>query len=417
MAQNGISKRPSQVFTTVLLCSIIVVAAADRQIIALLKPVLDQTFGWTARDYASIAAWTQVAAACSLLAAGWLVDWAGPKRTLGVALTGWSLLTVLHAFASSVRDFVLIRAGLGAFEGAGTPSMMKFIAQVFPRSERGRVIGILNATPNVAAVLTPLLVALALPLVGWRALVVALGGVGLVLALCWQFRGPVAFTSVAPQQAGGGAGAQLRDPAVRRVVVAFSISKVLSDATWWLLLSWLPDIFHAHFGLSMRGMSGASGTVYIGAGIGAFCGGVLPGLLRPYVGSLEQARRIVMGTAALCVVPMMFVFFTTSLTVGLLLFTVALMAHQVFASNLFGVVTDWLPASLVGRATGIGAFCGNLGGASILWASGFVPMPIILGGCSLAYVLAWSVLRVRVAPVWLESTFCEPQGGNVALVA
>ena len=124
MAGNALSPRPSQVLTTLLLCSIIVVAAADRQIIALLKPVLDQTFGWTARDYASIAAWTQVAAACSLLAAGWLVDWAGPKRTLGLALTGWRLLTVLHAFASSLRDFVLIRAGLGASEGAGTPSML-----------------------------------------------------------------------------------------------------------------------------------------------------------------------------------------------------------------------------------------------------------------------------------------------------
>ncbi|MFT8417763.1 MAG: hypothetical protein ABF636_02885 [Acetobacter sp.] len=157
--------------------------------------------------------------------------------------------------------------------------------------------------------------------------------------------------------------------------------------------------------------------MYIGAGLGAFFGGILPGLLRPYLGSQERARRVVMGTASLCVVPMMLVFFTHSLALGLCLFTVALMAHQVFASNLFGVVTDWLPANLVGRATGIGAFCGNLGGASILWLSGFVPMPVILAGCSLAYMLAWSVLRVRVAPVWLERTFHEPHGGYVAVAA
>lgn len=107
-------------------------------------------------------------------------------------------------------------------------------------------------------------------------------------------------------------------------------------------------------------MGSASGTVYVGAGTGAFIGGVLPGILRPYTGSAEKARRIVMGTAALCVIPMMFVFFTSSLPLGLILLTTALMAHQVFSSNLFGLVTDWLPAGLVGRVIGIGAFVATL---------------------------------------------------------
>lgn len=162
-------------------------------------------------------------------------------------------------------------------------------------------------------------------------------------------------------------------------------------------------------------MGSASGTVYVGAGTGAFIGGVLPGILRPYTGSAEKARRIVMGTAALCVIPMMFVFFTSSLPLGLILLTTALMAHQVFSSNLFGLVTDWLPAGLVGRVIGIGAFCGNLGGATILWLSGFVPMPYLLGSCSLAYVAAWCVLLVRVGPGWLERTFTSSQRTRYAV--
>ena len=409
------SQRPfSGLFITTLLCLIIGVAAADRQIIALIKPVLDQTFGWSARDYAAISTWTQVAAAFSLLAAGWLVDWFGPRRTLGAALTGWSLLTALHAVAFSVLDFILIRAGLGAFEGAGTPSMMKFIASAFPRSERGRVIGTLNAAPNFAAVLTPALVAFLLPWAGWRALVVGLGIIGLGLAVCWLLRGPSVMlqshTESHPLKK-----EHLSAPPVRRVIIAFSVCKVLSDATWWLLLFWLPDIFHTHFGLSLRAMGSASGTVYVGAGIGAFIGGVLPGILRPYTGSAEKARRIVMGTAALCVIPMMFVFFTSSLPLGLILLTTALMAHQVFSSNLFGLVTDWLPAGLVGRVIGIGAFCGNLGGATILWLSGFVPMSYLLGSCSLAYVAAWCVLLVRVGPGWLERTFTSSQRTHYAV--
>lgn len=134
----------------------------------LIKPVLDQTFGWSARDYARISFWTQVASACSLLASGWLVDRLGSRRVLGVALAGWSLMTVLHAVVTTVREFILVRATLGALEGAGMPSLMKLIATGVPRAERARVIGMVNAVPNVAAVITPVLVGLLLPWVAGK---------------------------------------------------------------------------------------------------------------------------------------------------------------------------------------------------------------------------------------------------------
>lgn len=168
-----------------LLCLIIVVSTADRQIIALIKPVLDKTFGWSAQDYARISFWTQVASACSLLVSGWLVDRLGSRRVLGVALAGWSLMTILHAVITSVREFVLVRATLGALEGAGMPSLMKLIATGVPRAERARVIGLVNAVPNVAAVITPVLVGLLLPVIGWKVMVVVLGLTGVVLAGFW----------------------------------------------------------------------------------------------------------------------------------------------------------------------------------------------------------------------------------------
>lgn len=196
---------------------------------------------------------------------------------------------------------------------------------------------------------------------------------------------------------------------IRRFVVVFSVCKVLSDATWWLLLYWLPDILHTHFGLGLRAVGMASGGVYLAAGLGSVCGGVLPALLyarmRPQTTSREGARRLVMAGSALCVVPMLLVYTTHGPVAGMALFALALMAHQVFSTNLFGLVTEWAPQALIGRMMGIGAFCGNLGGAALLWLTGFVPMPFILDACSLAYLAAWVVLYVWASPAWLAQTF------------
>jgi ACS family hexuronate transporter-like MFS transporter len=193
----------------------------------------------------------------------------------------------------------------------------------------------------------------------------------------------------------------------------FALCKVLSDATWWVLLYWLPDILHTHLGLSLRGVGVASGGVYLGAGLGAFAGGLLPNLFQTVLRSPEHARRLVMGGAALCVVPMLFVYDSHTVFFSMGVFALALMAHQVFATNLFALMTEWAPGFLVGRIMGIGAFCGNLGGAGLLWLTGRVPMPFVLGLCSLSYLVAWGVLWVWASPDWLERVVGAPgQGGG-----
>lgn len=405
------ARTPSGGWTTPLLFGIIIIAAADRQIMALLKPILDTTFGWSARDYAAISTFTQVASACSFLVAGWLVDRLGPKRTLGIAMTGWSLMTVLHAVARTVMNFICIRSALGALEGAGMPSVMKVIATSIERNRRAAVIGYLNAAPNLAAILTPVLVTVMLSFTDWRSIVIGLGGTGLVLAVLWQFKATSVVSAELPAY-------KIQPPYehkqdIRRMFMVFSASKVFSDATWWITLFWLPDILHSHFHLNMQTTSAATGVIYIGAAAGAVLGGVLPSQLNRFTASHEVARRLVMGAAALCILPMSLIFATSSFPLGIGLLTLALLAHQVFSSNLFAIATEWMPSTQVGRLTGMGAFCGNLGGASLLWLTGFVPMPFILAGCGVAYLAAWGVLAVGASPRWLERAFPQFLGANI----
>ena len=56
---------------------------ADRQIIALLKPLIEQDLGWDDVTYGHLVTIFQFATACSLIAAGWFVDRVGIRREPG----------------------------------------------------------------------------------------------------------------------------------------------------------------------------------------------------------------------------------------------------------------------------------------------------------------------------------------------
>lgn len=40
-----------------------------------------------------------------------------------------------------------------------------------------------------------------------------------------------------------------------------------------------------------------------------------------------------------------------------------------------------------------------------MWLTGWLPMPVVLGLCSLSYLVAWGLLRVWANPDWLERVF------------
>lgn len=387
----------ARILVLALLVLVTLVGYADRQVIALLKPVLDRELGWTASDYATISSGFQLAVAIGFLGAGWLVDRFGPRMALGVGLVGWSLCAVLHAAARSVTQFLVLRTGLGLFESVGTPAMMAAVSTTFRAAERGRVIGFLNAAPNLAAMLTPLLVGLLFPLVGWTGTVAIIGGSGFLCALAWML---VPLRRPTPDRANTGPTAAAR-PVDRhmlaRMTAAFALSKLLTDPVWWFMLFWLPDLLHRRFGLDVAHLGLPLAAAYACAAAGSLLGGFLPHRLARG-GDPEPARRRVMAVAAACVLPVPLVLVCSSLATGVALVGLALAAHQAFAANLFGFASERVPAAHVGRVTSIGAFCGNLGGAIILRTAGGSALLPVFGYCALAYLLAWCVFSL-LAPL------------------
>ncbi len=380
----------------VLTFAVTMVGYADRQVLGLLKPVLDQRFGWTGADYGAMTTAFQIAIAAALLGAGWFMDRAGLRWGFATGLGGWSIASILHAAARTVPQFIAARVALGVFEAVGTPAGMKAVATFFRPGERTLVIGVGNMAPNIAAMLTPLVVSALYVRIGWQGTIVTLGAAGLVCLAFWLALPLGRMTDVSAEPAllpAASGGSTWRD----RMAWTLAGAKFLTDQAWWFMLFWLPDFFHRRFHLDMRDIGLPVAAVYAMAALGSLSGGALPALLARAGLSRETALWAAMAMFAACVSPILFILHVDGLWASVFLVGLALAGHQGFATNIFGIAAAVFPASRVGSAIGLGAFAGNCGGALSLYAAGRL-LPIYglqpsFCAAAAGYPLAWLLLR------------------------
>src|ERR1700722_16120601 len=104
---------------------------ADRQVIAVLKPLLQDALHWTDSDYGYLTAVFQFAAAFAFLGAGWIVDRVGWRWANPLAVGAWSVAAMAHSLARTLGQFTVARIALGATESLGPPTGVKTIAVLF----------------------------------------------------------------------------------------------------------------------------------------------------------------------------------------------------------------------------------------------------------------------------------------------
>jgi len=383
----------------------------DRQIIAVLKPIIAADLGWTDDDYGTLAAYFQGAAAIAFLFTGLIVDKVGVKWANPLGVAAWSIAALAHGWSRTMTQFIVCRIALGATEAMGTPTAIKTIATIFPPALRSTGFGITNAVGSIGAILTPLIIPLVAAAYGWRMAFILAGALGLVWALVWLVAakglrfGDIRWDAPAdplPQ-------AELPPPPAadygnilkNRRTWAIAVAKILSDSTWWLLLFWMPDFFNRTFGLSGVALGPPLAVAYGCGALGSLAAGMIATRLLRQGHSVNKVRKGSLLVASLLVLPLPLALGTDVywIAVGFLGLTIG--AHQAFSTNLFALIADVTPQAKVGRVTSFGAFCGNLGGmaivkvAGLLLMAGFGYLPLFLfAACS--YLLALGCIQLLI---------------------
>jgi len=419
-----------------VICALLFLATTinyvDRQILALLKPMLDSELGWSNAEYGRVNAAFQGAYAVGLLLFGALIDRVGTKIGYALSITLWSLAAIGHALVGSVSGFTRARMALGLSEGGNFPSAIKAVALWFPKRERAFATALFNSGANVGAVLAPAVVPWVAYAWGWRAAFVGAGIIGLAWLIVWipfydipervrrlradelaHIRSDVGESA----DAGGKPIGWLAILGYRQAW-SFIVGKFLTDPVWWFFLTWLPDFFKKTRGLDLKQSWLHLVSIYVIVTVLSIVGGWLAGYLVRRRWTPTRARKTAMFIFALSVLPILAV-----TKVGdwgaVVLIGIAGAAHQAWSANLFTTVSDMFPKRAVASVVGIGGMAGSLGGIAFplyagrlldhFQAAGNVTAgyAILFIFCGLAYVLAFSIghlLAPKFAPVQVRES-------------
>lgn len=368
----------------------------DRQVLALLKPTLQAEFHWTDAQFAHLGSSFQIAAAAALLLVGWFVDRLGVRIAYAIAVAVWSLAGMAHAVAQTVQQFVAARIVLAMGESVSTPAGIKAASIYMAPRERNLAIGLVNAAPNIGAILTPLLIPPFAIAFGWKAAFFVTGGLGAIWLIGW-FAGTRRLQPVAavPERARVPWGKLLADRRTWAVIGA----KALTDCVWWFVLFWMPDFFNREFGMGQAQLGWPIAIIFTLAALGAVTSGALFPLLLARGRTMNAARKTSMLFYALVVPAMPLALLTHNPWLAAVLIGLGLFAHQGFSTNIFGMTTDIVPATRVASVIALGAVAGNLTGTGIIemagWSlgsgHGYAPMFLI---CGSAYLLALGYLQL-----------------------
>ena len=349
----------------------------DRQIIGLLKPVLEKEFGWSETNFAHIVMAFTAAYAIGLLIAGRVIDRTGTRIGFSIAIVIWSVAGMLHAVAKSVTGFSLARIGLGLGEAGNFPAAVKAVAEWFPKNERGLATGLFNAGTSVGVVCALLIVPWILNRYGWQEVFWITGALGFVWLIFWliYYQVPQKQKRLSPQEllyiTSGQDSENIRGEKISikwsrlfsfRQTWAYITGKALIDPIYWFFLFWLPSYFSSTFSLDLKKPSLQLMTIYAATTVGSIGGGYLSSLLIKKGWGVLKARKFALLLFAVLELSVIVVQFAPGAWTAVALISFAVALHQAWATNIFTIASDLFPSEAVSSVVGIGGMAGAVGG-------------------------------------------------------
>ena len=461
-----------------LLFIALVINYLDRQVLSLTwKNFISPEFGWNDADYGLITGVFSIVYAVSMLFAGKFVDYIGTKKGYLWAIGIWSAGACLHAFCGiatcgivsghwtlsfnvaretieslrmtsdmavmittvSVWLFLAARCVLSFGEAGNFPCSIKAIAEYFPKKDRGFATGIFNSGSQIGALLAPFSIPVIAKFYGWEAAFLSIGLLGFLWMGLWVFiykeprKNPhvnaaeLAYIEQDADKEENLAPAQDEPKTKIGLLQAFSFrqtwavifGRFLPDSVWWFLLFWAPAFISDVYGFSSASTTGmiAIFTIYFISMLSLF-GSYLPTFfinrskMNPYAGRMKVMLIFaIFPLLGVAVMPLGEI----SMWFPVVIIGIMAAAHQSWSANVYNVVSDMFPKSVVatvtgaaGLASGLGSFMSNYGAGQLfdytdrigLVFLGFegknAGYMIVFICAGVAYLFSWCMMKILV---------------------
>ena len=394
----------------------------DRQIIGLLKPILEIEFSWTETDFAHIVMAFTTAYAVGLLLLGRIIDKIGTKIGYSVIIIAWSIAGMLHALARNVVQFSLARIGLGLGESGNFPAGMKAVSEWFPKKEKGLATGIFNAGTSVGVVLALLIVPWILRHYGWHEVFWITGASGFAWLFLWlvfydlpsrqkrlpseEYKYIITGQQSDVQKDNSSNVIKWYKLFTFRQTWALITGKGLIDPIFWFFLFWLPSYFSSAYTLDLKKPSIELMIIYTATTVGSIGGGYFSSLLIRKGWRVLKARKSALFIFAVLELSIILAQYTTAAWMAVAIISLAVAVHQAWATNVFTMASDMFPTEAVSSVVGIAGTAGAVGGIlfPVLVGSlldSYKAVGNLTGGynllftiCGLTYLSAWTIIHL-----------------------
>jgi MFS transporter, ACS family, D-galactonate transporter len=356
---------------------------------------------------------------------GWLLDRVGPRVVYPVAVGWWSIWTALTALAGGVTSLIVFRLGLGIGEAPVQPANIKVVSKWFPRSERAFASSLFDMGQQIGVALSVPVVTVLAVSVGWRAVFVVIGAVGLLWIVGWLrlYRSPEHHPRVSAAEL-----AHIRSDQAEMVpkndtgetprgwlrllrngqVWALTSGYVFRSLAGAFFLTWYPSYLLDDRGFSEAdfGMVGAIPAVI---GIGStVLGGIVSDRMLASGISTNVARKAPIIAGLVLSACIAFTPFVESNLVVMILLTVSSAAHSFAGAAILSLPAEVAPSpDVVGSIAGFQNFGSQLGniispiaiGLFLTFSGGSYIGPLVFAGASCIVSALIYGLCVHIKPV------------------
>lgn len=187
---------------------------------------------------------------------------------------------------------------------------------------------------------------------------------------------------------------------------AYITGKFLIDPIFWFFLFWLPSYFSSIFSLDLRKPSIPLMIIYASTTVGSVGGGYVSSWLIRRDFPTLKARKTAMLVFAVLELSIISAQFVTNMWVAVALISLAIAAHQAWATNVFTMASDMFAKESVSSVVGIGGMAGAVGGILFPMLIGYLLDTYkadgnLVGGynliftlCGSTYLIAWIIIHL-----------------------
>lgn len=352
----------------------------DRMVMSVSLPFIGRDLNLDTTQQGLIISAFFVGYAAFQIPGGFLADRFGARKIMAIGIAWWSVFTSLTGMVFTLPLMLAVRFLFGIGEGCFPSASWKMISTYFPSKERGRATAIQSTVNTLGPALAVIVAASIIGAFGWHMVFIVLGIPGLLIAAGIYFftrDNPKDHPSITQQDLDElAADGTLTDKPVEAVPfkdvlkmpVLWQMAAIwfLFDITFWGFSTWLPSylITVREFSLAKTGVMAAIPFLF-GAG-GTLLGGYVSDKCK------SQRKWLYMVTAVIAA-GFLYMTYTVESADMAVVYQCISALFMFFAMAMFwGILMDTIPNKIMGRASGIVNFGGQMAGVVSAPVMGFL---------------------------------------------